>query len=258
MAIEVFSRYESKYLIDCRTYEKLQPRLLNYMELDTYNKQHETYSICNIYYDTDDNQLIHNSLQKPKYKEKLRLRSYGTTAGDSMVYLEIKKKFCNLVNKRRSALFLDEAYEFLNSGKPPFIKPHMNKQVLSEIEYILQQYELKPKVFLAYNRRAYFGAGHHDLRISFDTAITTRRTDLKLESGIYGKKLLDDDMTVMEIKTAQSMPLWLTRLLSSYEIYPRSFSKYGAEYMNSINHTSLEKDVVCIPSQTRCGILLPA
>jgi len=258
MAIEVFNRHENKYLIDVSICEKLERQLSNYMELDPYNKQHETYPICNIYYDTEDNHLIHKSIQKPRYKEKLRLRSYGTPDIESKVYVEIKKKVSKFVNKRRSAMLLDEACEFLASGKLPAITPLMNKQVLCEIEYILQQHELSPKVFLAYERRAYFGTGQHDLRVSFDSSITTRRTDLRLESGIYGQKLIDDDMRLMEIKVAQSIPVWLTRLLSAYEIYPRSFSKYGTEYIGSFTGDTSEENDVCAINPTNSDILRPA
>lgn len=261
MAIEVFNRYENKYMIDAKIFSKLQNELSDYMELDAYNKQNETYSIANIYYDTDDSYLIHTSLAKPKYKEKLRLRAYGTPKVNSKVYMEIKKKFQGLVNKRRSAIKLDEAYRFIETGVMPDIEPYMNKQVLCEIEYILNQYELRPKLYLSYNRRAYFSTGQHDLRISFDTNILTRRTDLKLDSGIYGERLLDEDKWIMEVKVSKSMPVWLAHLLSEYQIYPISFSKYGTEYkgykrsfIKQANHeiSTFES------SKSRQGILVPA
>lgn len=258
MAIEVFNRHENKYLIDADTYEKIQGRLSNYMELDSYNRECETYSICNIYYDTDDNYLIRTSVSKPRYKEKLRLRSYGTPAPESKVYIEIKKKICGFVNKRRSAMGLEEAYDFLSSGELPEIKPGMNRQALAEAEYILHRHSLKPKVFLSYERRAFFGTGQHDLRVSFDTAITSRRTDLKLESGVYGENMLAGGKWLMEIKVAQSIPFWLTQLLSEYKIYPRSFSKYGTEYMNSLTESTENSSIIYVPISVKAGINLPA
>jgi hypothetical protein len=162
------------------------------------------------------------------------VRSYGTPERDGKVYVEIKKKFHGLVNKRRSALPLDEAYRFLATGVIPEIREGMNPQVLAEIQYFLQQHDLSPQVFLAYERLAFFGTGEHDLRVSFDTKIITRRTDLRLESGIYGEKLLPDGKWLMEVKTAESIPLWLCRILSEYQIYPVSFSKYGTEYKQSL------------------------
>jgi SPX domain protein involved in polyphosphate accumulation len=234
MAIEVFNRHENKYRMNEDTSIRLQGRLFEYMQMDTNNTERFTYPICNLYYDTDDSYLIRASLQKPKYKEKLRLRSYGIPNENSKVYVEIKKKFRGVVNKRRSKLRLNEAYDFLASGETLETRPYMNGQVLREVEYILSRYDLKPKVFLAYERRAFFGADGSDLRVSFDTAIVTRRDDLRLESGIYGEPLLSDGEWLMEIKTSTSVPVWLAGLLSEYKVYPSGFSKYGAEYKRSL------------------------
>ncbi|GHU93753.1 molecular chaperone [Clostridia bacterium] len=204
------------------------------MEADSYNKQRFTYPICNLYYDTDDNHLIRTSLSKPLYKEKLRLRSYGRQELTSKVYIEIKKKFRGTVNKRRSAIRLIDAYGFVESGELPELQPCMNAQVLREIEYLLSQRELKPKVWLSYERRAFFSSGNSDLRVSFDTNILTRRGDLRLESDIYGEALLPRDTWLMEIKSASNFPLWLSRLLSEHGIFPVSFSKYGTEYAQTL------------------------
>lgn len=141
MAIEVFNRYENKYLFDHESYLKLYYELLEYMEPDAYNKQHEFYSITNLYYDTPQNSLIRSSLAKPKYKEKLRIRAYGIPEGDTRVYLEIKKKVLGLVNKRRTSLTLKEAYAFIESGREPEFESYMNKQVIGEIKYLLTRYE---------------------------------------------------------------------------------------------------------------------
>jgi len=230
MGIEVFNRHESKFLIDRSIYKEIEERLLKYMDLDEHNKEHEFYTISNIYFDTKENQLIRNSVSKPKYKEKLRLRCYGVPTSEEKVYLEIKKKVCGVVNKRRSKLKLIEAYDFVATGKKPEIKDYMNKQVLNEIEYILKIYDLEPKLYLAYDRKAFFSKVNRDLRITFDSNIRTRRYDLKLENGDYGEKQLEKDELIMEIKAENNMPFWLSGLLSEYKIYRRSYSKYGKEY----------------------------
>ena len=212
VATEVFNRYEKKYIVDTKTFLALQERLLEYMEPDEYNRNNETYSLCNIYYDTPDSLLIRNSLDKPKYKEKLRLRSYGIPGPASIVYLEIKKKVCGLVNKRRSGVLPCEAYKFTETGVLPEIRTYMNRQVLCEIKYLLEQYPLAPVLFLSYERRAFFSNSQRDLRISFDTNILTRRTDLKLESGIFGEALLEKDIWLMEIKASRSTTIRLDNL----------------------------------------------
>ena len=244
MAIEVFNRYEHKYLIDKETFEKVTDVLDRYMVMDSHNKSYEPYTISNIYLDTPEDLMIRNSLSKPVYKEKLRLRSYGIPDENSTVYLEIKKKFNGIVNKRRTALRLKEAYEFIFSGKPPLPKEYMNIQVLHEIEYLMQIYDLFPKVYLAYDRIAYFEKDNDDLRISFDMNMRSRRYDLALEKGDYGEKLLSEDFFLMEIKTSLSKPLWLTHILTELDIKRRSFSKYGTEFKNLVNKTNYKGAVL--------------
>ena len=213
MAIEVFNRYEHKYLLDKETYKKVINIMDTYMELDAYNVNHKPYTIANIYYDTNDDYLIRTSLSKPDYKEKLRLRAYGVPDKKSKVYLEIKKKYKGLVNKRRTALYLNEAYKFAANGKMPEVKEYMNEQVLKEIEYFLSVYKLKPKVYIAYDRIAYFEKGNPDLRISFDMNIRSRRYEIGLDRGDYGELLLERNLYLMEVKTAMAKLLWLTEML---------------------------------------------
>ncbi|WP_235946246.1 polyphosphate polymerase domain-containing protein [Saccharibacillus alkalitolerans] len=229
MAIEVFNRYESKYLMDHAAYERIYGALLEYMEKDEYNKN-EFYCISNLYFDTPHDSLIRQSLAKPKYKEKLRLRAYGVPNEDAKVYLEIKKKVFGLVNKRRTALKLSEAYEFVRTGRPPKLQPYMNAQVLSEIEYFLRLYDLEPKVYLSYDRKALFDKTSRDLRITFDTNIRCRRYDVNLECGDYGEQLMEPRQWLMEVKAEKTVPAWLSKMLSEHGLYRTSFSKYGNEY----------------------------
>jgi hypothetical protein len=248
VAIETFKRYENKYLLDTRTMNQLQSQLAAHMELDCFNQNGQTYSISNIYFDTPDSYLIRNSLQKPSYKEKLRLRSYGVPGLETKVFLEIKKKYRGIVNKRRSSIKLADAYTFVADGKMPDEQPYHNRQVLREIAYILQTYELQPRLYLAYNRMAYFHCQDKNLRISFDTNILSRRTDLRLEAGDWGEQLLEPGQWLMEIKVADNLPFWLARLLSDLEIRPVSFSKYGSEYIHWLGEQQQESQIITFPA----------
>ncbi|MEK4325552.1 polyphosphate polymerase domain-containing protein [Paenibacillus sp. FSL R7-0297] len=244
MAIEVFNRYENKYLFDTESYLKLYNELLEYMEPDEYNKQHEYYSITNLYYDTPHDSLIRSSLAKPKYKEKLRIRAYGIPTGDTKVYLEIKKKVFGLVNKRRTSLKLNEAYDFVASGIEPEFKSYMNKQVIEEIKYMLTRYDLQPKLYLSYDRKAMFCKNNRDLRITFDTNIRCRRYDLKMEHGVYGEELLEPGQWLMEVKAEKTIPVWLAKMLSEHQMYRTSFSKYGNEYKKMLKNSKAERESV--------------
>jgi hypothetical protein len=252
MAIEVFNRTELKYLISDEVYQLLRPQLEEYMEADVFSKGRETYTICNIYYDTPEHELIRKSIEKPIYKEKLRLRSYGTVGLKDKVFLEIKKKYCGQVNKRRISMRLEEAIRYLETKEREKGKRILNEQILSEIDYLLHRYpELKPSLYLSYDRAALFGIKDHGLRITFDTNIRTRRQDLGLDRGIYGELLLPAGAWIMEVKINTAAPLWLTKLLSDNHIYPTAFSKYGEEYRRAVLtgtllSTGMKQNKLCV------------
>lgn len=227
MAINyIFERVEKKYLLDRNKYNLLLKAVEPYMSVDSYGK----HTIGNIYYDTDTYELISRSIDKPKYKEKFRIRSYGVPKADDKVFLEIKKKYKGVVYKRRVSMTLKEAEDYLERG----VRPKKEGQILKEIDYLMSFYDLSPKVYLAYDRIAYFGKENPDVRITFDHNIRSRDYNVRLEEGDYGTQFLDDYQYLMEIKVPGAMPLWLSKILSDLEIYPTSFSKYGNVYKQSI------------------------
>lgn len=235
MAIEVFNRYENKYFLTEVMLNRALAEVEQHMVPDKFNRDRKTYTISNIYFDTADDYLIRTSLSKPKYKEKLRLRTYGVPDKNDTAFLEMKKKFNGLVNKRRTVIPLQDGYKFVENGGIVSLSEGMNPQVVREISCMIRRYgSLRPKVMIAYDRLAYFEKGNPDLRITFDTNIRSRRDNLRLEEGNDGAMLLPNGMWLMEIKTASAVPIWLTNLLAQEDIYKTSFSKYGYEYKNYI------------------------
>lgn len=223
--ITSFKRKEIKYILTAEKYDQLCKRIHGkYMQTDKYGLT----TICNLYFDTTDYQLIRTSIEKPKYKEKLRLRSYGTPNSDTMVFLEIKKKVQGVVYKRRISLSLAEAEDYIENG----VKPKNQGQIFNEIDYFINRYKAFPRVYLAYDRIAMYGIENKSFRITFDFNIRSRTDNLRLEYGDSGQIL--SDSIIMEIKTVGSMPMWMTKILSELEIYPASYSKYGNVYKNMI------------------------
>lgn len=237
MAQEIFNRFEIKYFLTQSQYEKLRKILPEFMDSDVYNKNEKPYTICNLYLDTENDELIQTSLEKPVYKEKLRLRSYGRISLDETAYLEIKKKYKGIVNKRRTPIILSEAYAFFE-GKQPQTSSVLNHQVLDEIYYIQKRYHANPKVFISYERFAFYEKDNDDFRLTLDTNIISRRENLRLDSEIYGEKIIgkkgDENIWLMEAKAEKAFPLWFSHFLSENKIFPISFSKYGTEFTNYI------------------------
>lgn len=223
----IFKRIEKKYQLSSEKYWAFVHALAPYMQMDAYG----LHTIGNIYYDTERYDLIRHSIEKPPYKEKLRLRCYGVPRADTIVFIELKKKWDNTIFKRRISMTLCEAEAYLNCG----IRPNRDSQILREIDYFLDFYAPMPKLFLAYDRIACYGLGDPEIRITFDAHIRSRENYLRLSDGTFGALLLGDDDVLMEIKIPDAMPLWLASLLSDFKIFPLSFSKYGNIYKEKIS-----------------------
>ena len=221
-----FERFEIKYLISPEQQQQILKTARRYMRDDEYGR----YSICNIYYDTDDFALIRASLDKPVYKEKLRVRSYGVPKDGSRVFVEIKKKYDGVVYKRRTVMSAQDAPLFLCGD----FSRSDGGQISREIDYFQRRYRTSPQVFIGYDRTALAGIDNSELRMTFDTALRWRRSDPDLRAGDGGMLLLPEDTVLMELKIPGAAPLWLSRLLSELEIYPTSFSKYGAVFRDHI------------------------
>lgn len=234
---QVFNRYEEKYIIDMDTYHRLLERLEGYVYPDQYSQGGKGYAVNNLYLDTDDDWFIRNSLQRPPYKEKLRLRCYGQPDADSLIYYEIKKKICRMVNKRRTSMTLQDAVAFTTTHILP--SSDQNSQVLREIAYILHNFSPYPKVALFYDRAAYYSPDDKTLRITFDTNLRARRDKLDFCHGRGGQYIIPPDKVVMEIKVPHSLPLWLARIISEMQIVTQTFSKYGTEYRQYLHQQYL-------------------
>ena len=213
----VISRYEVKYYISFDTYHKLMNSINEYLVRDKY--YYET--IYNLYFDNDYFELINNSIDKPIYKEKIRLRSYSKVNNDTKVFLEIKKKYNNNSNKRRVVISYKDYLNYIKSG----IIPKCDKQIISEIDYCFKKYSLKPMIKIVYDRYAYKLKIDDEFRITFDTNIRYNLDELDFNSD--NDIMFMNDGYIMEIKTYNGIPIWLKDVLDSLNIYPMSYSKVG-------------------------------
>lgn len=220
--IFTFKRVEKKYLVTQAEKDMLTAEISEHLIPDPHGRS----TICSLYIDTPDYLLIRNSIDARTYKEKLRLRSYGTPKNGDKVFLEIKKKFKGVVYKRRVSMTLKQAEEYLSQGTRP-----EDSQIMREIDYAMRLYRHPtPRMFIAYERDAYFVKGLPHLRLTFDSNVRYRSDDLLLEDGTEGKPILPEGRYILEVKTDGAMPIWLSHALDKFRILPSSFSKYGTAY----------------------------
>lgn len=241
--LEIFERREKKYLLSVKDCEKL-------LGLAGGRLQHGEFfdtDVCSLYYDTSESTLINRSLESPVYKEKLRVRSYGVPISNSLVFIELKKKFKGVVYKRRVGCSLTAARAYLMGAsyadavrRYPLQDEQLQQHALSpaslqtvrEIDFMRQRYGVLSPAMLICSRRLSFVSDDVEapLRVTFDQDILWRDTDLDLQDGIGGNRIISADELLMEVKCAGAYPLWFTHLLDGLDAYPESFSKYGNAY----------------------------
>ena len=222
----IFERVEMKYVLTESQYTELMAEIRDHIQPDVYPHS----EITSIYFDSDTYQLARTSTANPAYKEKLRLRSYCTEIkDDSPVFLELKKKYHGVTYKRRQDMTYRQAMDYLLFDKMP-----CNSQIMQEIDYTRKKYgNLNPKVLIAYSRDSYAGV-NCDLRLTFDSQIGYNLVNLNMKNSRPDSQLTSGEI-IMEVKTASSMPLWLSETLNRLHIYPGNFSKYGKIYQEKIN-----------------------
>ena len=232
MATKVFDRIEKKYLVTSAQKKKLLNTIKKHMRPDNYHKS----EVINLYFDNDNYDLIIQSIDRPEFKEKLRARSYG---GYDRVFVEIKTKIKgkdnNIGYKRRVMITHEDFDEFINHKatlaklSQRSIENNNDLQIAKEADYLVEHFDLKPKILITYNRESY--KDENDLRITFDTNLKYRSKNLSLIKGkrdkIYFK---NKPNTIMEVKANGVIPLWLVNIMSEEKIYPQQFSKIGKVY----------------------------
>ena len=220
----IFQRYEFKYLMDFRQMQAVLAAMEPYMVPDEYSHS----SIRNLYLDTPDFRLIRRSQEKPVYKEKLRVRSYGRAGAKENVFVELKKKYCSVVYKRRISMPQDQALACVaGTERWP------DSQIGAELAYAADFYKtLRPAVFLSYERESFRGIEDKDFRVTFDTEIRYRQYELTLDSHTWGIPIIAHDQVLMELKVAGGLPLWMVHVLSEQGLFKTSFSKYGTAYQD--------------------------
>lgn len=224
-AISVMQRFEIKYILNKEQTNYLVKHLEGHMKVDEYGMT----SIASLYYDTPNYRLIRESLEKPEFKEKVRLRSYGLNKPGKPVYLELKRKADEIVYKRRVATSVDDVDDFFNN-----YSKIADGQIANEITYFRDFYEkLVPQFLIIYDRVAYFEPDG-DLRLTIDYNPRYRKENLNLDTSMDGKSLLPDGSTILEVKVQQAIPLWLSKILNEGKIYRGSFSKVGEAYKQQV------------------------
>lgn len=243
--ISIFERTEKKYVITRRQFDLLMSAIGDKLCEDQYARS----VISSLYFDTVEDTLINRSMEKPFYKEKLRIRSYGPAGVDDLVFVELKKKFDGIVYKRRVQLPRDLAIAYLQGDvsyqeavrvavglgvlNAEDALSSSKLQTVREIDATIARYsKLRPRIMVVVDRLSLKSTDGSGIRFTFDFNPRWRAQSLTFDQGEGGHLLYGEQERniIMEIKCQKAYPLWLVRALSNLRVYPQPCSKIAGAY----------------------------
>lgn len=230
----VFERREMKYLLSMADYLALRRLMGSYMQEDEYGRT----AIMSLYFDTSDYQMIQSSMAGGDYKEKFRLRSYGTPDPEQPIFLELKKKIERVVYKRRISIPYRTIHQVISPGQIRVIDRPLTAneaQIQREIQWVFDRYRLEPKVLVIYDRIAMFKANDAEFRVTFDFDVRYRTDDVTMADGSFGQPITADFDVIMEVKAMGAYPIWFSDIVNKLRLVRGRFSKYGYIYEHYIS-----------------------
>ena len=228
---ENFSRVETKYMLSADQIPEIEKVLMDHglIKMDFGNTL-----IQSLYYDTPDHLLIRQSLERPGFKEKLRLRTYGEAYSGSSAYLEMKRKYKGIVYKRRTMMSLQAAMKVPEKADMPDSAGQTGREIL----WMVKRYHPVPAVVIRCNREQWIHSVNSEFRITIDRDICFRNWNLDLRANESHIPLTDASQRLMEIKAGNAIPRWLVKILWETGSQHVHYSKYGLAYQRILTDQS--------------------
>ncbi len=231
--METFERRELKYFIPKTYLDKLRKKFLENMEYDPFCRKgvlYSPYTVRSIYLDTRNYLFYYEKVDGLKIRKKLRIRTYNTPESSEDAFLEIKRKFNNIVYKERVKTLFPETPQLFN-GLLPRLKEEkpsfLDRSALGKFAYLTKRLQLKPQVLITYEREALYALDDPKIRVTFD--INVRSFAFPDLEDMYREKdlmTINDDAFILEIKFNGRMPVWIRQIVREFNLRVQAISKY--------------------------------
>jgi len=225
-------RREYKYLVPHKDIDRLRKRILPFVNVDGFAEEGNQYTVRSIYFDSSSLKYYNEKVDGIKIRKKLRIRGYNKQGAESIVFLEIKRKIENHINKNRSALKYYNLNDLLTTKdlESYCLTENGFENSIEDGEKFLHNVHknsLKPIVLIVYEREAYFSKFDTGLRVTFDKNL--RYFLFPSLDKLYTEEDLKYTMPkyfIFEIKFLRGFPGWLQSILRDLNISRMALSKY--------------------------------
>jgi SPX domain protein involved in polyphosphate accumulation len=234
-----FERYELKYLIPMELVEPISRMVEHYCVLDPYSERsHDKYyEVNNLYLDSPNFEFLQRRLGGMDNRFNMRIRSYGVHP-TFPYFLEVKFKSRGFVKKKRAKVYGENWADELR-GAPSAPEDGLGIKNTKDYKYVfihlMQSYQVEPKVFTQYRRKAYLSEHDDYARVTFDKDLRfMRQSEFCLEPTESLMSHYDHPLNypeganvILELKCPTQVPLWFVDLIKTFNLERTSFSKYG-------------------------------
>ncbi len=228
-SIRAFNRFELKYVIGRDQIGPIRADLADNLDADPHSPD-GSYAVWSLYYDTPDLTFYWEKIDGIRFRRKLRIRHYGSPASLSPnhpVRVEIKQRINRVTQKRRVALPYRAARALCDDHTSPEPTDPYERAVADEVLSLVAGLDLQPTSVVGYQRLALIGRDTDGgLRVTFDTRVRGRRTDLDLAATVETEAILPPDMAIVEVKVNERVPYWLTAKIARHNMQLVRISKY--------------------------------
>tara|TARA_R100000789_G_scaffold79229_1_gene74406 strand:+ start:150 stop:908 length:759 start_codon:yes stop_codon:yes gene_type:complete len=229
-AVEEFSRYEFKYLLDADMREQVENEISNFMRYDgfAHSEMENSYIVRSLYFDDPERTHYYEKIDGQLDRRKYRLRTYvHDDDGQTPIFLEMKGRYNQRVYKRRARIACQELGSFLDpyllGGIP---QGQEDTEFLETFLYSSLRRRLSPVVLVDYIRRPYVSDYDMNFRVTFDSELRSAATGQLFPDATPPWKLAEPGRTIVEIKFNRRIPAWFHRIVQAYGLRRLSISKF--------------------------------
>lgn len=228
-----YAKREYKYLVPIELIDDIRNEMKPYVHLDKFSdlRKEKQYTVRSIYYDTTKLCCYREKAEGLRIKKKFRIRGYNSEKENSIVFLEIKRKYENFVAKNRAplrwaqmkTLFSDQRF---GTKEIPF---EQNSEEEKNARRFLCNYyhkKLLPTVLVSYEREAFYSKFDATFRITFDKSIRSLLYPSLEFLYVDEAKYVMPRHFILEVKFYRGFPYWVRSLITRYEMLRLSLSKY--------------------------------
>ena len=226
-------RWELKYVIPEETALAVRDFVRSYLDLDEYGvgRPNLSYTIHNLYLDSDDLAIYWGTINGNKNRYKLRLRFYEDNP-TAPIFFEIKRRMNEAILKQRGGV-KRPAVESVLAGQlpgPDELVSGDGRQLVAVQNFVRLMVEDRaaPTAHVRYEREAWISPFDNSVRVTMDrNVMIAPEFQMRFTAEMDEPTCVFGSLVILELKFSGRFPDWFKELARVFGLRQGSASKYA-------------------------------